>query len=126
MSEAYVSTMVWSSGSSGRRPSARSHTFCRGWRACPCSARLGQSTWRMSMGRGRSCHGVSVTPDRVSRSRMVGSSSGGGTSGIGKAWSNPSSAAWKLAARLKIALPCWMAVTRRVVNDPPSRRRSTE
>ena len=25
--------------------------------------------------------------------------------------------AWKLACRLKIALPCWMATTRRVAND---------
>ena len=32
---------------------------------------------------------------------------------------------WKLAARLKIARPCWIATTRRVVNEWPSRMRST-
>ena len=64
-------------------------------------------------------------PARSNRSRMVGRSSGAGTSGIGAAWSKPSSGAWKLAAMLKITLPCWMATTRRVVKEPPSRRRST-
>ena len=41
------------------------------------------------------------------------------------AWSNPSSSTWKLADIVKITLPCWMAMTRRVVNEPPSRTRST-
>ena len=50
---------------------------------------------------------------------------GSGTSGIGASCSSPSSGTWKLDCRLKIALPCWMATTRRVVNDRPSRMRST-
>ena len=37
----------------------------------------------------------------------------------------PSSGWWKEAVRLKIVRPCWTAVTRRVVNDRPSRTRST-
>lgn len=36
-----------------------------------------------------------------------------------------SSGRWKDAVRLKIVRPCWTAVTRRVVNDRPSRTRST-
>ncbi len=77
------------------------------------------------MGRGRSIHGARSMPARAKRSRMVGRSSGAGTSGMAKAWSKPSSGTWKLADRLKMTLPCWMATTRRVVNEPPSRSRST-
>jgi hypothetical protein len=32
---------------------------------------------------------------------------------------------WNDADMVKMVLPCWMAVTRRVVNDLPSRTRST-
>ncbi len=49
----------------------------------------------------------------------------GRPSGIGASCSRPSSGTWKLDCRLKIALPCWMATTRRVVNERPSRMRST-
>jgi hypothetical protein len=77
------------------------------------------------MGRGRSIHDSTCTPASASRSRTDGTSSGGGTSGISAWWSKPSSGTWKLAAMLKMTLPCWMATTRRVVNEPPSRRRST-
>ena len=59
------------------------------------------------------------------RSRNVGSDSGSGTSGIGTWWVGPGSSIWNDAARLKIAFPCWMATTRLVVNDRPSRMRST-
>ncbi len=79
----------------------------------------------MSIGRGRDSHGVSGTPARSNRSRIVGRPSGGGTAGRGKAWSKPSSGTWKLAAMLKMTRPCWIATTRRVVNEPPSRSRST-
>ena len=60
---------------------------------------------------------------RVAKSgRVVGS---GTSDGIGSWWSRPASARWKLACRLKMALPCWMATTRRVVKLRPSRMRST-
>ena len=48
-----------------------------------------------------------------------------GTSGITSWWSKPSSATWNDAAMLKMARPCWMATTRRVVKLRPSRMRST-
>ena len=51
--------------------------------------------------------------------------SGSGTAGIGSKCSYPSSAMWNDAASWKMARPCWMATTRRVVNDRPSRMRST-
>ena len=51
--------------------------------------------------------------------------SGGGTSGIGSACSGPGSAWWNDADRVKMVWPCWIADTRRVVNDRPSRVRST-
>src|SRR3712207_7790504 len=47
--------------------------------------------------------------------------------GIGIWWSGPGSWRWKLACRLKIGRPCWMATTRRVAELLPSRvRRSGE
>ncbi len=59
------------------------------------------------------------------RSWKVGNDSGSGTSGIGSWWSGPLSSTWNDADRLKMARPCWMATTRRVVNERPSRMRST-
>ncbi len=56
---------------------------------------------------------------------MDSSSSGSGTSGMGNWWVRPGSSAWNEADRWKMARPCWMATTRRVVNDRPSRMRST-
>ena len=55
----------------------------------------------------------------------MGNDSGGGTTGIGSAWSTPGSSIWNEADIVKIGLPFWMATTRRVVNDTPSRVRST-
>ena len=56
----------------------------------------------------------------------VGSVSGSGTSGPAAAdVRSRLSGWWKEAVRLKIVRPCWTAVTRRVVNDRPSRTRST-
>ena len=55
----------------------------------------------------------------------VASSSGAGTSGIGNWWERPVSSTWNEADMLKMAWPCWMATTRRVVNERPSRMRST-
>ena len=45
--------------------------------------------------------------------------------GHGELVERPSSSTWNEADRLKMARPCWMATTRRVVNDRPSRIRST-
>ena len=44
---------------------------------------------------------------------------------MGSAWTGPGSGWWKDADKVKIVLPCWIADTRRVVNDRPSRTRST-
>ena len=54
-----------------------------------------------------------------------GNWSGSGASGAGKECSTPSSATWNDAESEKIALPCWIALTRRVVKLRPSRMRST-
>ena len=48
-----------------------------------------------------------------------------GTVGALNWWSRPSSSAWNDTSIEKIAWPCWIAVTRRVVKLLPSRRRST-
>ena len=56
---------------------------------------------------------------------MVGSVSGSGTSGIGIWKSSPGSSTWNDVDRWKMARPCWMATTRRVVKLRPSRIRST-
>ena len=49
----------------------------------------------------------------------------GATSGMASWCSGPDSHTWNDALRLKIARPCWIAFTVRVVNDRPSRMRST-
>jgi len=49
----------------------------------------------------------------------------GGTSGQASEWLGPGSARWNDAESVKMVRPCWMADTRRVVNDRPSRTRST-
>jgi hypothetical protein len=56
---------------------------------------------------------------------LVGSVSGSGTDGIGSAWSTPGSGCWNDADSAKIAFPRWTPITRRVVNERPSRMRST-
>jgi hypothetical protein len=67
-----------------------------------------------------------VSAKSFHRSRKSGSDSGSGRSaGIGSWWSNPASTTWNDADRLKMGRPCWMATTRRVTNDLPSRMRST-
>jgi hypothetical protein len=40
-------------------------------------------------------------------------------------WSMPISSSWNEQAMVKMAWPCWIALTRLVVNDFPSRIRST-
>ena len=60
------------------------------------------------------------------RMRCSGSrSSGGATSGMGNWCSRPRSRSWKEIDMVKMARPCWMATTRRVVKERPSRIRST-
>ena len=59
------------------------------------------------------------------RSCSVGNDSGGGTWGIGSACEKPSSSFWNDAARLKMGCPDWIATTLRVLNELPSRMRST-
>ena len=54
-----------------------------------------------------------------------GRSSGGGAAGIASWCSMPLWSVWNDADIEKIVSPCWIALTRRVQNDPPSRSRST-
>ena len=63
------------------------------------------------------------TPAKTSASD--GTDIGSGASGIGSWWSRPPSGVWNDALIDRIGLPCWMACTRRVENDRPSRIRST-
>jgi hypothetical protein len=53
-----------------------------------------------------------------------GKSSGGGADGITSWWWMPSWSVWNDADMEKIVSPCWIALTRRVQNEPPSRSRS--
>ena len=62
---------------------------------------------------------------RLSAPPRSAGSSGGGTSGIGTGARSPSSAYGTSTHMEKIAWPCWIATTRRVVKLPPSRMRST-
>ena len=51
--------------------------------------------------------------------------SGGGGTGMASWCSMPDWSVWNDADIEKMFSPCWMALTRRVQNDPPSRMRST-
>ena len=84
---------------------------------------------RWSMARSAESHlraslGI-LSPACAARSSQVGSVSGSGASGMSSECSKPSSNLWKDTEALKIALPRCCATTRRVVNDDPSRMRST-
>ena len=81
--------------------------------------------WRWSMGWGRANQSASSSRQGASRSGRLASVSGSGTSGMGTGGRGPVSSTWNEAAMLKMAWPCWMATTRRVVKDRPSRMRST-
>ena len=82
--------------------------------------------WRWSIGWGRSNQSAgSASFPGCRRSNSVGRVSGAGTSGIGNWCSRPVSSSSKEASRLKMARPCCTATTRRVVNERPSRIRST-
>jgi hypothetical protein len=54
-----------------------------------------------------------------------GRSSGGGADGMVSWWWMPLWSVWKDADIEKIVSPCWIALTRRVAKEPPSRSRST-
>ena len=58
-------------------------------------------------------------------SASLGRLSGLGTSGIGTWCDRPGSCMWNETDIEKIACPCWIAITRRVVKLLPSRIRST-
>ena len=111
MSLAYATAQTWTSGSSGSGPRARIQTMLRGSRSPLARAHGGSPAYRISTGR-----------SRVDRS---GRPSGSGASGIGTWCSRPVSGRWNDADSVKMAWPCWIAVTRRVLNERPSRVRST-
>ena len=78
----------------------------------------------MSIGRGMSDSQLAPRP-LATRSPRSGSDSGSGTSvGGGSLCSRPSWCSWNDADSAKIASPRWMASTRRVVKERPSRTRS--
>ena len=117
-----------SSGSSGSTPFALIHTSCAGGRG-RWSSHDGTSVGRESIGRSRWDHSANSGPNLslygANCSCIVGSDSGSATSGIASWCSGPVSSIWYDACRLKIARPCWIATTRRVVKLRPSRIRST-
>ena len=63
--------------------------------------------------------------DPAKTSEASGRTAGSGTAGISSWWSSPPSGSWKEQLIDRIGLPCWIAWTRRVENDRPSRIRST-
>ncbi|MCY1462773.1 hypothetical protein D9M71_805820 [compost metagenome] len=73
---------------------------------------------RMASGRRSAMPLASSTSD--------GRFSGPTTLGIWLWCSKPSSSYWNEALQVKMVLPFWIAVTRRVLKLPPSRTRSTE
>ena len=85
----------------------------RGPRRCSSGAGAARRGW--------SCQNIRRSGARASA--VVGP--GGVSSGPGSCQSIPGSGSWNEAVRLKIAMPSWSAVTCRVVNDRPSRVRST-
>ena len=127
MSEAYVIRQTCSSGSSGSSPSARSQTRLLVARmdGSRSASKVSGPMWRMSIGlaRKKSC---ACGPNSFSIRSAVGvTDSGGGTAGIAMACDSPGSGWWNDAESVKIVFPCCTPVTRRVVNDRPSRTRST-
>ena len=58
-------------------------------------------------------------------STRLGRLSGSGAAGIGSWWSSPSASSWKEAIIDRIGLPYWIAWTRRVEKERPSRTFST-
>ena len=114
-----------STGSSGSCPLARNQTF---WKGGSSSVRStgADSQYRVSIGRGRSYQAPSRSLNGAMRVRKSGH-----VVGVGQAVGHRELVVeallgrWKLAERWKIVLPCWIARTRRVTNERPSRMRST-
>ena len=104
---------------------ARIHTFWSATRSLAGSTKRWPSTCRCSMARPSTmCRAVGwSTPPKTSASE--GRLSGSATTGAVSWWSSPASGTWKEQLIDRIGLPCWMAWTRRVENDRPSRIRST-
>jgi hypothetical protein len=121
--------MAWWWSRSDTSPRARTQTWRMGGFGSGSNGSTG-STGRMSSGRSwvRISRRWSGIRSRISRSSSTSdvSPSGPGTSGMGVWCSTPASSRWNDADMLKMARPCWMAVTRRVAKLPPSRSRSTK
>jgi hypothetical protein len=74
----------------------------------PGGTQPGSPTYRTSIGRGMTAQNPIRSGYAESRSDIVGTSSGGGTStGAGAWWSRPPSGRWKDADIRKIGLSCW-------------------
>jgi hypothetical protein len=92
----------------------------------PGAIQPGSVTYRTSIGRGVSDQNAARSGYCLSRSAIVGTSSGPGTSsGAGAWWSSPVSSRWNEADIVKIGLSFWYATQRRTENGPPVRMFST-
>ncbi len=122
---------VCSSGSSGNEPRVRNHVSMSGVRTSSPRTPPGgvnTPTWRMSKASttcGEPRRSIGSSSSSGSGLQIDDSVSASGTSGASSWWSGPISSTWNEAAMLKMAVPCWMATTRRVVKLRPSRMRST-
>ena len=114
MSEMNVSTAACSPGSSGSGSRARTQN---GWMTGISS---GRHSWTV-----RTSSGLMV--ENCAKNDFDGSidSGSGSPLGPGTCQSSPASLTWNDASSVKIGPPDWLAVTRRVVKERPSRVRST-
>ena len=104
---------------------ARNHTFWNGGFGVRSSGAY-QSQYRVSMGRGRVYQSPITSFHGASRSWKSGSESGcGRPSGIGNWWSKPSSGEVEAGRQPEDRLAVLDGDARRVVNEWPSRVRST-
>ena len=109
--------------SSGRRAAAGRRAVRRWPAARPGCARSPRPAPRSAPADRRSAGRSDCR--RRTRDRAGGMRLGGRHLGHGDACYRPGSGWWNDAESVKIVLPCWMADTRRVVKDRPSRTRST-
>src|SRR5918992_2727367 len=113
MSDAYVIRHTCNSGSSGRSPSTRSQTRDSGDLSAGslAASHVSAVACRTSNGRRRTKRSAISSPNTFAiRSRINGSVSGSGASGIGAWCAGPDSGLWNGADSAKNGFPCWVAV----------------
>jgi hypothetical protein len=95
----------------------RSHTLPSGEVSGDGARKMDPSTLRTSIGRSWTSSGPAGWSTPASSSAVVGTSSGGGASGMGSAWSRPVSGTWNEAIIDRIGWPCCRACVRRALNE---------